>query len=569
MRKIVLFVSLFILSFVGFSQQDNIPKEVKENIQSRIDNQINASIVVGFINGDNVTYYSFGKTAIENGKEVDENTVFEIGSISKTFTTTLLALKVNSGEMNLNDPVSKYLPKTVNIPTRNGQEITLKHLATHTSALPRMPDNFSPSNPLNPFADYTKEQLYTFLSKHTLTRDIGSLYEYSNLGMGLLGHVLELQSGKSYEKLVIEHIANPLQMNDTRLAFTPAMKNRLAKGHSGLTETSNWDIITLGGAGGIRSTASDMVKYLQANLNSDIIDSKLHNAMALAHQSSFKSEEQKTEMALAWHIENGKFLMHNGATGGYCAMSAIDKGSKKGVVVLTNTNENVDAIAIKLMVPSYQLKPIKPSIAKLIIKEIETNGIEKALALYRSTKSSNPNAYNFDENQLNTLGYQLIEQNKNDIALEIFKLNVAEFPEASNPYDSLAELYLKMGEQDLAIQNYKKSLELNPANTNAKDVLKSLNVTIEDVTVSKEMLQNYTGKYQLAPTFFITVTTNNGRLFLQATGQPKFEIFPSDYNKFYLKVVEARVEFNINNKGKVDSMTLYQNGQIMPGKRVE
>lgn len=569
MRKIVLFVSLFILSFVGFSQQDNIPKEVKEYIQSRIDNQINASIVVGFINGDNVTYYSFGKTAIENGKEVDENTVFEIGSISKTFTTTLLALKVNSGEMNLNDPVSKYLPKTVNIPTRNGQEITLKHLATHTSALPRMPDNFSPSNPLNPYADYTKEQLYTFLSKHTLTRDIGSLYEYSNLGMGLLGHVLELQSGKSYEELVIEHIANPLQMNDTRLAFTPAMKNRLAKGHSGLTETSNWDIITLGGAGGIRSTASDMVKYLQANLNSDIIDSKLHNAMALAHQSSFKSEEQKTEMALAWHIENGKFLMHNGATGGYCAMSALDKGNKKGVVVLTNTNENVDAIAIKLMVPSYQLKPIKPSIAKLIIKEIETNGIEKALALYRSTKSSNPNAYNFDENQLNTLGYQLIEQNKNDIALEIFKLNVAEFPEASNPYDSLAELYLKMGEQDLAIQNYKKSLELNPANTNAKDVLKSLNVTIEDVTVSKEMLQSYTGKYQLAPTFFITVTTNNGRLFLQATGQPKFEIFPSDYNKFYLKVVEARVEFNTNNKGKVDSMTLYQNGQIMPGKRVE
>lgn len=569
MRKIVLLVSFFILSFVGFSQQDNIPKEVKEYIQSRIDNQINASIVVGFINGDNVTYYSFGKTAIENGKEVDENTVFEIGSISKTFTTTLLALKVNSGEMNLNDPVSKYLPKTVNIPTRNGQEITLKHLATHTSALPRMPSNFSPSNPLNPFADYTKEQLYSFLSNHTLTRDIGSIYEYSNLGMGLLGHVLELQSGKSYEELVIEHIANPLQMNDTRLAFTPAMKNRLAKGHSGLTETSNWDIITLGGAGGIRSTASDMVKYLQANLNSDIIDSKLHNAMALAHQSSFKSEEQKTEMALAWHIENGKFLMHNGATGGYCAMSALDKGSKKGVVVLTNTNENVDAIAIKLMVPSYQLKPIKPSIAKLIIKEIETNGIEKALALYRSTKSSNPNAYNFDENQLNTLGYQLIEQNKNDIALEIFKLNVAEFPEASNPYDSLAELYLKMGEQDLAIQNYKKSLELNPANTNAKDVLKSLNVTIEDVTVSKEMLQSYTGKYQLAPTFFITVTTNNGRLFLQATSQPKFEIFPSDYNKFYLKVVEARVEFNTNNKGKVDSMTLYQNGQIMPGKRVE
>ncbi|AUC83672.1 hypothetical protein CW733_06150 [Lacinutrix sp. Bg11-31] len=261
--------------------------------------------------------------------------------------------------------------------------------------------------------------------------------------------------------------------------------------------------------------------------------------------------------------------MHNGATGGYCAMSAIDKASKRGVIVLTNSNENVDAIAIKLMIPSYPLKPIKPSIAKVLAKEIKVNGIIKAITFYKEAKTKQANDYNFEVEELNTLGYQFFAEDKKDIALEIFKLNVAEFPEASNPYDSLAEAYLENGEQELAIQNYKKSLELNPANDNARDVLKSLKVNIKEVTVSKEMLESYTGKYQLAPTFAITITTKDGRLFLQATAQPQFEIFPSDYNTFFLKVVEARVEFNTNSKGKVDSMTLFQNGQVLPGKRVE
>jgi len=569
MKKIILFISIFTFSLTSFAQESNIPTEVKEYIQARVNNQINVGIVVGYINGEETDLYSFGKTEIENGVAVNETSVFEIGSISKTFTATLLALKVNSGEMSLDDPISKYLPKTVKVPTRNGQEITLKHLATHTSALPRMPNNFEPKNPKNPFADYTIEQLYSFISGYKLTRDIGTVNEYSNLGMGLLGHILELQSGKSYEELIIEHIANPLQMNDTRLVLTETMKDRLAKGHDGLSETDNWDIITLAGAGGIRSTVSDMLKYMQANINADTIDSKLHNAMSLAHKSAFTDEQNRTHMALAWHIENGKFLMHNGATGGYCSMSGLDKASKRGVVVLTNNNKNVDAIAIKLMVPSYPLKPILPSIAKVLAKEIKDNGINKAITFYKNTKSEKANDYNFDVEELNTLGYQFLAEDKIEIALALFKLNVEMFPSESNPYDSLGEALLESGNEALAITNYKKSLDLDPANNNARDVLKRLNAEIKEVLVSKEMLESYVGKYQLAPTFHITITTKENRLFLQATAQPQFEIFPSGYNKFYLKVVDAKVEFNANEKGAIDSMTLFQNGQVLPGKRVE
>ncbi|WP_452224778.1 serine hydrolase [Lacinutrix chionoecetis] len=569
MKKFLLFISLLTVSIATYAQQHKISNEVKEYIQSRVDNQMNAGIVVGYIEGDDVAYYSFGKTALNKGTAVNEETVFEIGSISKTFTTTLLALKVNSGEMSLDDPISKYLPKGVKTPTRNGKEITLKNLATHTSGLPKLPDNLLQTDPKNPYVDYTYEQLYSFISNYELTVDIGSVTEYSNVGMGLLGHILELQSGKTYEQLVIENIANPLKMDDTRLVFTEAMKQRLAKGHDGLSETPNWDIITLGGAGGIRSTVSDMVKYVQANINSDNVDSKLHNAMALAHKSAYKNPDQRAEMALGWFIEGGKFLMHNGATGGYSAMIALDKEAKKGVVVLTNSNENVDAIAIKLMVPSYPLKKIAPSINLFLEKEITNNGIEKAIASYKNEKTNNAEAYNFDVEQLNTLGYKYMQNGKLAIALELFKLNVEMFPEESNPYDSLGEAYLENGNEKLAIINYKKSLELNPANDNARDVLKGLDEEVKAVVVPQDLLESYRGKYELTPTFHILITLNDGHLFAQATGQPKFEIFPSAYNTFFLKVVEAKVVFNANNKGKIESLTLFQNGQELEGKRVD
>ena len=571
MKKILLIVLTLIFSVQVKAQNSKISIAIKEHIKARIDNQVNVGVAVGYVDVDTIELFSYGKTALENGTKVNEQSVFEIGSISKTFTATLLALKVNSGEMSLDDPASKYLPKSVKLPTRNGKKITLKHLATHTSALPRMPYNFAPENPKNPYADYTTEQLYAFLNSCQLTYNIGEKSEYSNLGMGLLGHILELQSGKTYEELIIEHIANPLQMNDTRLVFTDAMKSRLAKGHAGLSETDNWDIISLGGAGGIRSTVNDMLKYVQANLNSDKIDSKLHNAMSLAHKTAYKNETQRSEMALAWHVENGKFLLHNGATGGYTAMIALNKAENKGVIVLSNNNESIDPVGIKIMMPTYPLQPILPSIAPIIAKTIKDQGIEEAIIFYKKTKAEKPNDYNFKEEELNTLGYQYMADGKKDIALEIFKLNVAEHPNASNPYDSLGEAYLDRGNQELAISNYKKSLALNPANENARQVLKKLNAEVKEevVEVSQEMLDTYVGKYELAPSFHIVITTKDGKLLLQATGQPQFEIFPSDNNKFYLKVVEARVEFNANSKGEIESLTLFQNGQVIPGQRVE
>ncbi|MFD2824699.1 serine hydrolase [Lacinutrix iliipiscaria] len=570
MKKLVFVFSLLFISFTLQAQDNLISSEVKEHIKARIETKTDVAIAMGFIDGDAVEYYSAGQTALENGTDVDEHSVFEIGSISKTFTTVLLSQKIIAGEMSLEDPISKYLPSTVKTPARNGKNITILDLATHTSALPRMPNNFTPKNPNNPFVDYTYEQLYDFLSNHELNRDIGVQYEYSNLGMGLLGHILELQSGKTFEQLLIDNIAKPLGMNDTAIALNESMKKRLAKGHDGLAEVENWDIITMAGAGGIRSTVSDMVKYIQANMG--VTKSSFYNAMQLSHESAYKNKENNYEIGLAWHYENDKeVIWHNGRTGGYSSFAGFVPKTNKGVVILTNNTADIGALSFRSLGGPTPLVAPKKSIVTLLKKEIQTSGIDSAIALYMSEKSNAATEYNFNEQALNTLGYELLNGEALDDALAIFKLNVNMYPNASNPYDSLGEAYLAKGDSVLAKKNYEKSLELNPANTNAVSVLESMGVknVVKEVVIPQDVLDTYVGKYELAPGFIITVTRKENQMFAQATGQSQFEIFASAQNKFYLKVVEANVEFNVDESGEVTSMTLYQGGQVLPGKKLD
>ena len=348
MKKEMLLLFYFCFYIMGYAQQGYISLEVKENIRARVDAGDNVSIVVGYFDGDEVEYYSYGKTSIKDGVPVNEHSVFEIGSITKVFTTILLADKVLKGEMKLSDPISKYLPKHIKTPKKKGEEITLKDLATHSSGLPNMPSNILPINPNNPFANYTPNRLYSFISQHKLNNPIGERFEYSNLGVALLGHILELQSNTDYENLILKTIAEPLKMNATKIILTPSMQTNLAYGHSQGRKVDNWDLGVLMGAGGIRSTAKDMVTFLQANILER--PSPIKSAMTLSHQSAYKSKQGR-EVGLGWlYANNGSVIWHNGGTGGYTSFLGFLKGTTKGVVVLTNTRgANVDDIGGKLL----------------------------------------------------------------------------------------------------------------------------------------------------------------------------------------------------------------------------
>ncbi len=353
-----LYVLLIVFTSFQFTnaQDSGILPDVINHIKARVDKTFNPSISMAYMEGDQVTYFNYGTTQIENGKPVDEHTVYEIGSISKVFTCIVLADEVLKGRMKLDDPISKYLPSSINVPTRNDKVITLKDLATHTSALPRMPNNFEPEDIKNPFVDYSVKQLYEFLNNYALPRDIGSQYEYSNVGMGLLGHILELHTGKTYEALIKERITRPLGMLDTGIALTPIMLSNLALGYDAeLKLTKNWDIPTLAGAGALRSTTSDIIKFIKANVTDD--GSDLYLAMNLSHQEAYSNEAKGFKIGLGWHYaNNNQIVWHNGGTGGYKTFTGFLKGTKKGVAVFTNSTSSVDALGLKQMGQVLDLK---------------------------------------------------------------------------------------------------------------------------------------------------------------------------------------------------------------------
>ncbi|MEJ7646187.1 MAG: serine hydrolase [Chryseolinea sp.] len=567
MKAFIVFLLSLVIIECSAQKSAKLPDNVVTNIEKRISYAQSPSIVIGIIDKEGARFFNFGNVKV-NGTKANEHTVYEIGSISKVFTATLLAQQILDGKVKLDDPAQKYLPAEAKVPRRGGKDITLGNLSDHTSGLPRMPSNFTPSNPGNPFADYTVEQLYSFLSSYDLTRDIGSAYEYSNLAQGLLGHILALNAGTTYEALMVNTIASPLGMKETKIALDENMKKNLATGYSEGNAVQNWDIPTLAGAGAIRSSTYDMLKFLAANIG--LTKTPLQNAMNMTHQVRH-DKAGAMRVGLGWHIAKGKagdVIWHNGGTGGYRTFAGFVKETSMGVVVLTNSSTGADDIGFHILNPDAPLTEPKASILPLVRKEADTKGAEAAVALYHELKKSKMD-YDFGEDALNTLGYSYLDKNL-PVALAFFKLNVEQFPKSFNVYDSYGEALLKNNQKDLAIENYRKSVEINPGNTGGIKALKELGVDVpeKEVDVPEPVLESYVGTYELAPGFNIEVTRTAKQLFAQATNQPKVEIYPNNDTEFYYKVVVASITFNTNGQ-KVESLTLHQNGQHMPAKKVK
>jgi CubicO group peptidase (beta-lactamase class C family) len=298
-------------------------------------------LAVGVLRGDRRCVAGFGRTSARVSTPPDGETIFEIGSVTKAFTATLL---LESG-LDLHEPIRRHLPAEVKVPTRNGKEITLLHLATHHSGLPRLPGNLAPKDSSNPYADYLVDELYHGLETCELERDPGKSYEYSNLGMGLLGHLLALHAGKSYEELVLEQICRPLGMDDTRVTLTAAQKKRLAPGHLPSGEAAaNWDIPVLAGAGALRSTVNDLLRFLQANIG---------GRYESAHVRKLYIGEGSA-IGLAWHLtplpeRSGTIVWHNGGTGGYHSFCGFVPETRTAVVVLGNSTTDTDPIGVSLL----------------------------------------------------------------------------------------------------------------------------------------------------------------------------------------------------------------------------
>ena len=328
-------------------------------LRERVQTKQSPGIVVALLDHGAPRVVSYGD-ARTDGPPLDAQSVFEIGSITKVFTTTVLADMVVKGRVALDDPVAKYLPLSVRVPARGGQEITLLDLATHTSGLPRIPSNLAPYDPANPYAAYSVQQLYDFLTGYQLPRDIGARYEYSNLGTGLLGHALALREGVTYEALVRTQLLEPLGMHDTSITLDDSSRRRLVQGYdAGGSPVPVWDMPVLAGAGAFRSTAGDMLAFLAASL--DVVSGPLAAAMALAQPSRHPVDDAPgLEVGLGWHtlrVGDSAIIWHNGQTAGHHAFIGVDHTTRGNVVVLSASSNDIDDIGFHLIDQRLPTRP--------------------------------------------------------------------------------------------------------------------------------------------------------------------------------------------------------------------
>ncbi|HEV8160743.1 MAG TPA: serine hydrolase domain-containing protein [Pyrinomonadaceae bacterium] len=311
----------------------------------------NVGMVVGIVKGDRVFIKGFGKKSKESGDAPDAQTIFELASIGKVFTASAAQILSDRGEISFDDSIDKYLNPKVKL-CEKAKNITLRQLATHTSGLPSFPESFVPKikDELNPYKDLTVQDLYDYLATCENLGKAGS-FDYSNLGMGVLGHILELKTGKSYETIVKDEIINWLEMKNTTITLSAEQRGLLAQGYN---EQGNpnpvWEDSVLTGAGSFLSNAEDMTKFIRANF--DASHSEISNFLLKTHE-----KQTGGETGLGWHYYSRFFaaltdeedvIWHNGGAGGYASFIAINKKTKSGIIVLSNTTDDVTWLGTRL-----------------------------------------------------------------------------------------------------------------------------------------------------------------------------------------------------------------------------
>ena len=325
-------------------------KQIELVVRPYIQKANTVGLSVGVLKDGKISTYSYGETTRGNNQLPTPNTIFEIGSITKTFTATLLAYYVNEGKVKLTDPIIKYLPDSV---AKNPalKPVTLQSLSNHTSGFSRVPDNldFSTADAaLNPYKNYNKQQLFAYLKTCKLNSLPGERYDYSNLGVGLLGTILSQVSGKTFEQMVTDIICKPLTMQSTVQHLSPARQTNFATVYNTTGNvTPAWDFDVLAPCGALHSSVNDLLTYVKVNMSPPA--GKLGKALELTHHITFSKD---AKLGLAWHIilvDGIEYYFHNGGTYGSSSFLAFNTQKNLAVVILSNAAESTDAIGTGIL----------------------------------------------------------------------------------------------------------------------------------------------------------------------------------------------------------------------------
>ncbi len=508
-----------------------LPERVEKAAQERIAAGTYQTLVFGVVEGDKSEVVTFGK--LDDGRTPDGDTVYELASVTKTITGTLLAQAVLSGRVTFETPVAQLLPD-FKIPSRGGKEITLGDLATHRSGLPREASG-----------DYRAATLKAFLAAYKLPRNPGAAYEYSNLGCALLGYALAQLEHTTYDALTDKEILKPLSMTMSGAVLTEVLRAHLAPGHDYTGNAANkLDVDALVGAGAIRSTANDMLRYLKANMGID--PSPLAAAMKLAQQPR-RDMGNAMRVGLAWVTTAKGIVWHNGMNEGHRSFLGFTADGRRGVVILANTAVDADDLGFATLDGDAPLAPAYKAIV------LPGASLDDYVGTYKLADKFLLNVFRMNDG--------LFARATGQDAIPIF-------PSAPNEFFAKAvQASVSFTRDPNGVVN-RLVLHQNGDRAAPKLNASDLPPELREIALDAATLGDYVGKYRFDFGAVFDVALKSDHLEAQLTGQAAFPIFASSKDKFFYKVVDARLDFERDAGGKVVVVVLHQNGLDMRAPRV-
>lgn len=480
-----------------------------------------------------------------NKRKLDFDTAFEIGSISKTMTAAVTAGLIRDTDLTLDTPIAELLPADTQVPSFEGQPIRIRHLLTHTSGLPPLPSRMKASSLTDPYRNLNSRALLASLADVNLVQAPGESFQYSNFAMMLLSYALAHHSGREFDALLSDYVLEPLNMQHSFTSTNPKGV-QLAQGHSPLAKpVSDWSFKQgLHGAGGVRASLNDMVRYALAHLSTEDDET----TVLLRKTHSELSQVGGQRVAYNWMINNihgTDLLAHEGGTGGFSALIALDTQGQRGIVILADTAltslGGLSDYAMALMdktAPVPQPRLEQPAPAELLAKlagEYDLTGTGLRMRLWEA-----------------------------DGALKAQATGQGAF---TFKYDSRGDFYPTSFDALLRPAETPQGMSFQWHQGGGISLAQRVGAEPAEITLSAETLSEYVGTYPLMPGFSLTVSVTKDKLAIQGTGQAALTVKAIAKDEFWRGDVGAKFVFNRDAHNQVISVTLNQHGQVITGPK--
>lgn len=526
-KNLLFFFALFVSMALSAQKASIITKQFISELDQRLPQLLDDFLVPGAAmaiieNGEIVLQKGYGYADVEKEVKVDIKTGFNIGSISKTVAAWGIMKLVQEGKIDLDAPAEKYLTRW-HLPESefDSDGVTIRRMLSHTAGLSLHGyPGWSPKDTL-PTIEESLNGINNGPGRVEIIMEPGTRYKYSGGGYTILQLIIEEVTGQKFEDYMQAQILDPLGMTNSSYKIDDKIMAASASEYDRFGELIDFELFTAQAAAGLHTTIEDFTRFAFACLyrmedhgkynpvlSTDIVQQMMEPVPEANGRFGY-GLGYMTEAIPGTSVVLGG---HRGANTGWHAIFNVDSETNDGFIMVTNggSGQNIynpiffDWVLWKTGVPLEDWHNAKPSIASKLKSIIDSTGIDDIAAIYTTLKENQPDKYNFSEDQLNQLGYHYMTKDDLEKAIAIFKLNVDAFPNAFNVYDSYGEALLKQGAREQAIENYKKSVKLNPGNANGVKVLNELGISNDNlvrsvsIAVDTQVLAGYVGRYQTA-----------------------------------------------------------------------